>query len=173
MSLSRPAIALPLSAAVVVLVIDHLTKWLAVRYLMGAPPVTIIPNCFHLFYAENKGAAFSMMSGNPVLLMILSSAALGGILWWFWTTPVEERLVRLCQGLIIGGAVGNLFDRYTRGYVVDFIDWHWKDVYHWPTFNIADSAIFVSVITLSVYFIFFAKHPDDAKDSPAAEKKSA
>ncbi|GAB4311121.1 MAG: signal peptidase II [Candidatus Sumerlaeia bacterium] len=147
----------PIVAALGVLVVDHATKWLAVRYLKGAPPVSIIPGCFHLRYAENTGAAFSMFSGQPLLLTLISTAALGGIVGWFLSTPPSERLVRLCQGLIIGGAAGNLIDRYTRGSVVDFIDWHWKDVYHWPTFNIADSAIFVAVWTLVVYFLFLAR----------------
>jgi signal peptidase II len=139
-------------------------------------PVTVIPHCFHFRYAENTGAAFSIFAENPIILTLLSTAALIGIFWWFWITPRTERLMRLCQGAIIGGALGNLIDRWTRGFVVDFIDWHWKDVYHWPTFNIADSAIFVSVCVLSAYLIFWAKPHDEEKtnneDSGDGENQS-
>src|SRR5690606_9110486 len=109
---------MPLAAAAIVFIVDHFTKWLAVRFLMDAPPVTIIPNCFHLIYRPNTGAACSMLEGNPIVLMTLSTAALAGILWLGWTPPGEEWRGRLCQGLGLGGAAGNLSAGDLRGHVV-------------------------------------------------------
>jgi signal peptidase II len=69
----------------------------------------------------------------------------------------------MVYGFVLGGATGNLYDRYFRGYVIDFIDWHAGDMYHWPTFNIADAAIVVAVALLAIELLFFQKPPDREK----------
>jgi signal peptidase II len=127
---------------VVVLAFDHLTKWLAIEYLQ-AGPVTVIPGLLNFAFAVNTGGAFSLMADRPVLLTSLASVAFLIIVLLAWSTPAHEVMMRLGFALMLGGAVGNLIDRYFRGGVIDFIDAHWGP-YHWPTFNIADSAICIA-----------------------------
>lgn len=141
-----------------VLVCDQFTKWLAIIYLKPtgiADAVILIPGFLGLHYATNKGAAFSLFTDYPLFLTIFSTIALIGIITWHWFTPKNYKFLVFCQGLIIGGAIGNLADRFLRGYVVDFIHLHYQDVYHWPTFNIADSSIFIAVCVLIIQFLFF------------------
>ena len=127
---------------VVVLAADHLTKWLAIEYLQ-AGPVTVIPGLLNFAFAVNTGGAFSLMADRPMLLTSLASVAFLLIVLLAWSTPADELMMRLGFALMLGGAVGNLIDRYFRGGVIDFIDAHWGP-YHWPTFNIADSAICIA-----------------------------
>jgi len=127
-----------------VFAIDHLTKLMAIGMLRGHKPVVIVPGLLQFDYAENPGGAFSILADNPAMLTALATAGLGLIVWMALTTPPAERVMRAGFALMIGGALANLLDRYVRGVVIDFIDAHWG-AYHWPTFNIADSAICVGV----------------------------
>jgi signal peptidase II len=145
-----------------VIAVDHLTKWMTIIYLKGEPPVTIIPGLLEFHYAENPGAAFSIMEDNPLLLTIVATFALGIIIWLARSIPKDERVMRFAFALIIGGAIGNLIDRYSRGFVVDFISAHYGE-YYWPTFNIADSAISCGT-PLVIWRSFFMEQPEDDKD---------
>lgn len=112
--------------------------------------VTVIPGLFNFRYVENPAAAFSLTSGMPEwvrkpFLVGVSILAMVLILSWYWRTREPDWLILTAFALILGGALGNLVDRIAYGYVIDFVDWHlsvfnpsWP---HWPTFNIADSAI--------------------------------
>lgn len=128
-----------------VFVVDQVSKLLAHAHLRNALPQALIPNFLHLSYAQNKGGAFSILANHGWLLTVVSMAAVVGILIWSFTIPRREKLTRISLGMIFGGAVGNLFDRFRLGYVIDFIDAHWYNTYHWPTFNVADSFICVGV----------------------------
>jgi len=136
--------------SVVVLVIDQVTKWLAVKHLLGKPPYKILP-VFDLHIVLNTGAAFGMLndaSGWQTNFFIGVAVVVGSALVY-----ALSRLNRLevqaaaAFALIIGGAFGNVIDRLRQGYVIDFIHWFYND-WHWPTFNIADSAITVGAIIL-------------------------
>jgi signal peptidase II len=131
--------------AVAVFVVDQVSKLLAHAHLRNALPQTLIPHFLHLSYAENKGGAFSILANHGWLLTVVSMAAVVGILIWSFSIGRREKLTRISMGLIFGGAVGNLFDRFRLGYVIDFIDAHWYNTYHWPTFNLADSFICLGV----------------------------
>jgi signal peptidase II len=96
-------------------------------------------------YARNSGTAFGLFQDQGILLTVISFAALGGMLFYFRSAPINSRLVKIAIGIMIGGAVGNLVDRIRLGYVVDFID-----VGRWPIFNLADSFITVGITLLAV-----------------------
>lgn len=148
------------------LVADVLTKLWAIRALRpewwsqvptqamwdSRPEITLIPGFFRLVYAENQGAAFSILYGHVTVLAIISLVASVGLIWFWYTLPAGEKWGRFATALILSGAVGNLFDRALRGHVVDFIDVYiilGGESHHWPTFNIADSCICVGAAILA------------------------
>lgn len=109
--------------------------------------VPVIDNFFHITYVRNPGAAFGFLADNSIRLpffISISVVAIGGILWYRNRIGPDERWQNLGLGLILSGALGNLIDRIRVGEVIDFLDVHWHN-YHWPAFNIADSAICVGV----------------------------
>jgi len=149
----------PLLAVAAILVLDRLTKLWALASLRVADPATgavgsrtivLIPGCLDFTYAENTGAAFSLFNGHPGALALVAFVIAAAIFWWYWRTPREHRGMRIALGLVLGGAIGNLIDRVIRGSVVDFIHAFWRG-HHWPTFNVADSAICVGIALLILW----------------------
>lgn len=139
-----------ITAAVIFL--DQLTKYAVVRRFRLHESVRVIPGFFDLTYVRNPGAAFGFLAGAPgvwrsVFFITVSIVALAAIIALVRTA--HERLPLIAFALIGGGAVGNLIDRVRFGEVVDFIDWFYR-TYHWPTFNIADSAISIGVGLLAI-----------------------
>jgi signal peptidase II len=142
------------AAALVVLILDQLTKFWALHRLPPGIPVTVIDGIFSLTLIENRGLAFGMLAGIPAgwrwLVALLSIGALAVLaIVGLRMLPGGGRLTPLALGLIFGGAVGNLIDRGRFGAVVDFLDFYWRG-YHWPAFNVADSAITVGVALLAL-----------------------
>jgi len=142
--------------AVTVLVLDQLTKYLVMRNVPRIGAVHVIPGLFDLINVRNRGAAFGILSGDHggwriALFVIISVAALAVIA--LLVRSVRDRMTLVSFSLIAGGAVGNLVDRIRFGEVVDFIDWHYRS-WHWPTFNIADSAITIGVTLLVIDMLF-------------------
>ena len=139
------------AAAIAVIICDQATKLWALSALAPSPErpfytaISVIPNVLRLLYAENTGAAFSMFRGHPEVLTGIACLLALGVLVWSFLLPRNERLSRVALGLVFGGAVGNLLDRFRLGFVVDFVDVHWKGKQMWPTFNVADSAICVGI----------------------------
>lgn len=131
--------------ALVVLVLDQYTKVLATGSLDYAQPVRVF-SWFNLTLHHNPGAAFSFLSDaggwQRYFFAVLASAISVALATWLVVLPRGQRFLALSLGLILGGALGNLWDRVALGYVVDFISVHYEDKY-FPTFNIADSAISV------------------------------
>jgi signal peptidase II len=144
--------ALPwLGVSVLVLLADQLSKLWVLRSLPEFRAVPVIDGFWNWYRTYNTGAAFSLLGdagGWQQYLFsgfaIAISAALG---WWLAKTPRDDWKTALPFALVIGGAIGNLLDRLQHGHVVDFIQWHWRDHY-WPSFNVADSAIFVAAAIL-------------------------
>ncbi len=123
-----------------VIVLDQITKQLVVRYLDWFDVRPLIPH-LNLVHLKNTGAAFSMFSNaSPVFFVLLAVAVSIGILWWLRRNPRGQTLVALALTLIMGGALGNVIDRVTRGHVVDFIDFY-VGSWHFAAFNVADMAI--------------------------------
>jgi signal peptidase II len=131
--------------ALTCLLADQASKVWAVLALHRQPPVEILPGFLRLIYATNTGAAFSILSGRTMLLAAFSILVCIGLLVWAWRLPQHEQGLRIGMGLILGGAIGNILDRLRLGYVIDFIDAHWLYRAHWPTFNVADSAICIGI----------------------------
>jgi len=107
----------------------------------------LLDNFFHLTYVRNKGAAFGILANSSIRIpffILVSLVALGGILWYLRRVSEQQRLIHWALALIFSGALGNLIDRVRLGEVIDFLDAHWYQ-YHWPAFNIADSAITIGV----------------------------
>lgn len=104
-----------------------------------------IDGFFSFLLAHNDGAAFSMFSGNRGFLVGISVAASIAVIGIFLFGKVKHKTMIVSLGLFFAGIVGNLYDRAATGLVRDFIDVHYKEVYHWPTFNLADSMLCTAV----------------------------
>jgi signal peptidase II len=138
--------------ALAVLVFDRLTKWLVVRNIALDDTISIIPGLFRLTHLENTGAAFSLFAESPspfksVLLVTISVAALIIVALLLWMRRRDFNAATLALSLIMGGALGNLWDRLADGKVTDFLDFY-IGAHHWPPFNVADSAIVVGALLL-------------------------
>ena len=149
--------------ALVVLVLDQVTKYLALERLPPGRPIVLIDGFFSLTLVMNPGLAFGMFAGTPVgwrwLVALLSIGALSVLaVVGLRMLPAGGRLTGLALGLIFGGAVGNLIDRGRFGAVVDFLDFYWRG-YHWPAFNVADSAISIGVALLALRMMLAPSPP--------------
>jgi len=135
-----PSRWLGLSALVIVL--DQVSKaWISSHFVYGESLAVI--GVFNLVLVHNTGAAFSMLTdAGGWQRWMFSAIAVAASVWivWLLRNHQQQKLFCLALALILGGALGNLMDRIAYGYVVDFLDFHW-DRYHFPAFNVADSAI--------------------------------
>ncbi len=135
--------------ALVTFLLDQASKFAAMHYLARGP-IEVLP-VFNLALAFNTGAAFSFLSnaGGWQNLFFAGIAAVVsvGILVVIRRLGANDKQVAVALWLILGGALGNLIDRLYHGYVIDFIDIHYR-AWHWPTFNIADSAITIGAVLL-------------------------
>ncbi|MDY0050751.1 MAG: signal peptidase II [Halothiobacillaceae bacterium] len=147
---NRPTPLRWLWLAVFVLILDQISKWAATAWLSYAEPVPVMP-LLNMTLLHNTGAAFSFLAsagGWQRWFFTLIALAISIVLViWLWRLPARERLTGAALALVLGGALGNLIDRVLYGYVVDFIDVYYGS-WHWPAFNIADSAITVGVALL-------------------------
>jgi signal peptidase II len=147
------AYQLLLGLAVLVFVLDQATKLWVNAHIPFNPlhvhgvgnEIVVISGFFYLIHVGNTGAAWSMFSGQSVLLALLACGTLFAIYFWRRALGLRERLAQIAFGLLCGGIVGNLVDRLAHGHVIDFIDLHFGS-YIYPTFNVADSGICVGVI---------------------------
>ncbi|MBI1788249.1 MAG: signal peptidase II [Acidobacteria bacterium] len=140
-----PPAAYGLAAAVFAL--DRLTKWLIETRVSVLDAIPVIPGFFDIVHARNRGAAFSLLAESdspwrPFLLIGVSLAALALVGGMLRKAQGLERNTALGLSLILGGAFGNVFDRIVTGAVTDFLDFY-IGALHWPSFNVADSAIVV------------------------------
>jgi len=122
--------------AVSLFLADQATKWLALSRLTDSVTTPLIPSVFHLTLVHNTGAAFGMMHGGNLILGLVAGVVAGALALWHETVTQGHSGREWAVGLILGGALGNLFDRVCRSGVVDFLDFR-----VWPVFNVADSAI--------------------------------
>lgn len=149
---------------------DHVTKGWAAESIKGAP-ITVIPDLVELRYAENRAIAFSMLKDVPENVRVPLIYALAGVALLSMSAVAWSRRRRGLWGLlpfslVLAGAFGNLLDRVRNGYVIDFVHLHWRDVWSWPIFNLADSLIFVGMASLM--WQFFRERKGDRPESPPA-----
>lgn len=138
--------------AAAVLALDQAAKLAALRAFADGGAFAVFPGFFDLRLVLNDGAAWGMLAGRQWLLVLVSAAMLA-VLWWNRRDLAASRLSRAAAGALAGGVAGNLLDRALRGRVVDFLDLHWRETYHWPTFNVADVAICAGVGLLLLHTI--------------------
>ena len=132
----------------IILLIDQVTKFLVA---MNDTFISVINNFFYIDYTSNTGAAFSILSGHNIIL-ILISLVMCVVLYHFMYSYKEGTLTNLAFGMLFGGILGNLADRLFIGYVRDFISFKFGN-YYFPTFNIADIGITVGVLLLFIVTI--------------------
>jgi signal peptidase II len=152
--------------AVLVVVVDQVAKWLVARSIALHDSTVIIPGFFRLTHVQNRGAAFGLFSESPsewkvAVLILFSLIALVVVSALLWKNSHALTTTGVGLALILGGALGNLWDRLVNGHVVDFLDFY-VGTYHWPAFNVADSAIVIGALLL-VAEILFAKSPRQQK----------
>ena len=132
-----------LSAALIIVLLDQLTKFLTKQNFQLNESVPIINNIFHLTYVTNTGSAFGLFKGLNIFFILFSIIVILVIFYNLKRIAKNERLLQFSAGLLLGGTIGNLIDRLSYGAVVDFIDFR-----VWPVFNIADSAVTIGIILL-------------------------
>ncbi len=145
-----------------VFVLDRLTKWVVAEKIALHENVNVIPGFFRLTHVQNRGAAFGLFSDSPseykvAVLVLFSLVALVVVSTLLWKNSHRLTTTGVGLALILGGALGNLWDRIVTGHVVDFLLFY-VGSYQWPAFNVADTAIVVGAVLL-VAEILFAKPP--------------
>lgn len=132
-----------------ILVLDQWTKYIIVQKFRLYQGVEVIHGFFNIIHVRNTGGAFGIFGGErggigSILFVVVSLIAIGAIVFLFVKTKENEKALALSFSLILSGAMGNLIDRLHFGEVVDFLDFH-LSAYHWPAFNVADSAICIGI----------------------------
>ncbi len=134
--------------AFAVVLLDQGSKYLVKTFLPPGTMLELIPGLFSLVHVNNTGVAFGLWANHSqTLRYLLSGVNLWAVLILFWLARKGTDKTALACGLIAGGALGNLIDRIRQGHVLDFLDFHWGP-YHWPAFNLADSAITIGVFIM-------------------------
>lgn len=152
-----------LRISALVMIADQISKWLLLKYLVETKEYAILP-FFNIVVVHNKGVSFGMFKDLPEFVgpWLLSGLAIAICAFFLlWITKVENKMQPAAIALVIGGALGNVVDRLRFGSVVDFLDFHIGN-WHWPAFNIADSAVCIGVAILIIHSLFFENKPQQA-----------
>ncbi|HML53421.1 MAG TPA: signal peptidase II [Solidesulfovibrio magneticus] len=157
-------IALPI--AVLVVILDQLTKLWIQDHMVLYTTRTVIPGFFNIVHVLNRGAAFGFLNRSDIqwqTYFFFAATALAVLIIFHLLRMArdDDKLLITGLGLILGGAVGNLIDRIKTGEVVDFLDFYWK-TFHWPAFNVADIAIFLGSLGLVFAFYRLRRPPQNS-----------
>jgi signal peptidase II len=152
-----------------IIILDQITKAVVQQKFFLGESIPVIKGLFSFTYIKNPGAAFGMLATSPdyirtPLFFALPVIACGWLMYLVWTTRNTSFLHCLSYSLIFAGAVGNLIDRFSMNYVVDFLDFY-IGKNHFPAFNIADSVITIAAILLIFDFLFLQKKKTDSATS--------
>src|SRR6185295_5435583 len=142
---------------VATLITDRWTKALIRNRLDLNESISVIDGFFNITYVRNTGVAFGIFSSisspaKSALLSLFTAFAAAVVITYSVRSPAHNRLLQIALSLILGGALGNLYDRLAYGYVVDFLELY-AGSYHWPSFNVADAAISTGVVLLAIEII--------------------
>jgi signal peptidase II len=140
---------LELIIVVAVVALDQITKVMIRNALALHDSIDVVPNLLSLTRVHNTGAAFGMLNGvdfafKTVVMSLVAVVALAGVGWYALSVPLSDVLARAGIAGVVGGAIGNLVDRASQGYVLDFVDAYWNGWHFWA-FNVADAAITLGV----------------------------
>lgn len=138
--------------SILFVLLDQVSKYLVINYL--GKEIIVIKNFFYLVYTKNEGAAFSILTGKRIFLILITLLVLGIIINYIIKSKPNKKEEIIAFSLVIGGSIGNLIDRIVRGFVVDFISVKIFN-YNFPIFNIGDSLICIGVFLL--IFVSFRK----------------
>lgn len=139
-------------------ILDFVCKFIITHILDFNDSIMVIRNFFYISLVKNTGGAFSIFTGSTFLLIVISFLILLGIFVYIYRNNIRNRISLIGFGLLIGGAMGNLFDRIFYGYVIDYLDFKVFG-YGYPIFNLADSFVVIGVILL----LFFSKEVRDGR----------
>jgi signal peptidase II len=159
------------SITVAVFAVDQLTKWLIHHSMKLYQSIPVLGDFFRITYIENSGMAFGLNMGQGSFFTVFAVIASLGILIYLYKMKGERFAARFSMAMILGGAIGNLWDRIVRGSVVDFLDAEFFDIHipafkalfikfpgysleRWPVFNVADIAITLGMISLAIFVLF-------------------
>lgn len=148
----------------IAIVADQIVKYWAATDLQARGTIPLWEGVFHLTYCENTGAAFSMFSGQRWMLLGVTVILLAGLLYALQKNWMQNTFGRMSLRLIIGGAIGNMIDRFLLGYVVDLFDFR---LIHFPIFNVADILLCVGVGMMMLYILFMEPKIEKAKKEAA------
>lgn len=132
---------------IIVLILDQLSKILALKYLASIGDIPVIKNIFHLTYVENRGAAFGILQNQKLFFVIFALLVLG-LIWFYAHNNKLSKIMIYGLSLVTSGVIGNLIDRVRLGFVVDYFHF-----VNFPVFNIADSAIVVGIILIGIFIL--------------------
>lgn len=160
----RSRLTLFLITIALLVILDQLSKlWISAN----RPRIELLPGFLDLVYVENTRAIFGLLYTRPEVIIAVGIAGVIAILVFLRYFPPTSTLGVVSFALILSGAVGNLIDRIRFGYVVDFVSMHLRDLFHWPAFNMADTALTVGIFALIYYFyrsgVFRKAHDRNAK----------
>ena len=146
-----------------IVVLDQATKWVILERLALYHSIPVIPGFFNITHVQNPGGAFGFLAQQGPLVrafvfLLMSFVAVCLIFWFYRKTPASHRFLSVGFALIFGGAIGNLIDRLRFGRVIDFLDVYIGS-WHWPAFNVADSAITIG-IAIFVLHVVLGRMPE-------------
>lgn len=157
---------------VILVGLDQWTKGLVVNYLKGNQPFVVLEGVFEFYYSENRGAAFGIMQERQLFFFLIAMAVLGVIIYMLLRMPGDRkyRPLSVCMMLIASGAVGNMIDRLSQGYVVDFL---YFKLINFPIFNVADCYVTIAAACLIFLVMFYYKDEDLACFSPKSRREDS
>ncbi|KOM97310.1 signal peptidase [Clostridium botulinum] len=133
--------------------LDRISKIWALNTLASGKDIVVIKNLFTFSYLENRGAAFGIFQNRLIFLSLITAIVIFGVVYFIVKYKPTSKLLKISLSLIISGAIGNLIDRIYYKFVVDFIMLHYKDVYYFPTFNVADMLVVIGTVLLAIYIL--------------------
>ncbi len=155
-------------------ILDQWSKYAVMDSMTLYQSIQVLP-FFNLTYVHNYGAAFSFLDSaggwQRWFFTGIAIAVSSVILWWLKQSSRSQKMLPIAFSFILGGALGNVYDRLVHGYVIDFLDFYVNN-YHWPAFNIADSAIFIGAALLILDMVKNSDKSNDAETQDTASQRS-
>jgi len=175
-----------LAFTAVVIILDQITKWIIHTRMELYQSIPVLGDFFRLTYVENTGMVFGIQAGNSGFFTVFAAIASLAILLYFFRMKGEHFIARFAMAIILGGAIGNLWDRITRRSVVDFLDVEFFDINipafqflfldfpgyslnRWPVFNVADIALTVGMILLFFFVLFERRESHESEEIEVGE----